>query len=230
MAYVKINGVRMTTEQRNVKMRLEYVTMGASVEDLAENYHLSVPQVEQLRRKDKWASAKKKFTSESEEMINDSMMQVYAGFKAQFNIQYNDAWQRLMDIVNMCLNEPLKYLFYKNGMPKIAVLDALASIIERAQKGQGDANGVMLHEVAVKLEMQREKLIILQNREVNTNNETSEQEQDAITKARDNFINALNQAGEDVWAQEEMPEELKAVVGTQKGDKLMTDKELLEED
>lgn len=196
MAIVKLFGVRMTTEERNMQMKMEYVTSSVTVEEMAEKYKLSTESVKSIRRKEGWVKARKNFNEDKKEAIDDTLKQVYAGFKVEINVKYNTAWQKLMNIVNVCLDEPDKYLMHKNGMPRWGALDVVASLLERAQRGQGEANGVLPEEVRLKLEIQRDKLLIA--REMAGMG-------DATEIVTDNLLDVLSQAAENVWAGEVAP-------------------------
>lgn len=193
MAFVKVRGVRMSIEERNIEMKMKYITSRVTAEELAEEYNVSVSTIEGIRRRDKWVKARKEFNTNKREAADDTVKQVYAGFKAHIAVQYNSSWQKLMNIVNMALNDPERYLFHSNGEPRWGALEIVANLLEKAQKGQGDANGFIPAELQIKLEIQKDKLLIA--REQAGMGEATE----VVT---DNLIEVLQEAAQAVWADE----------------------------
>lgn len=187
---IKHRGISMTKRERNERMKLEYVR-GYSVEELAEKYDMSLYTVKDIRGKEKWNSAKKKFTNEKKLVTDNTLTQMYAGFKINVNVRYHESWEKLMQIVEMALDNPGKYLLYDDGGIRWGAMDAVASIIERAQKGQEKANGMMPDEVRYKLEVERDKLTLLRS-------QLEGAEGDEIVQ--DNFVEALQDAAKVVWA------------------------------
>lgn len=187
---VKHNGINMTKRERNERMKVEFIR-GFTVEELAEKYNLSVTTVNDLRTKGKWLAAKKAFNNDKKLVTDNELTQLYAGFRVNVNIRYHEAWEKLMQIIDMALNNPQKYLLYEDGGIRWGAMDAVASIIERAQKGQEKANGVLPPEVRYKLEIEREKLTILR---------AQLGEEEGTEEVRDNFVEALQDAAKVVWA------------------------------
>ena len=134
-------GIKLTKQERNERMKLEYIR-GMRVEEIAQRYGVSKVTVELLRSKNKWVELKKQFDAEKALVTNDTLTQMYAGFKVSVNIKYHAAWEKLMNIIEMALDNPERYLMNKDGSLRWGALDVLASIIDRAQAGQERANGV----------------------------------------------------------------------------------------
>lgn len=187
---IQYKGIKMSKRERNERMKLEFIR-GYTVEELAEKYQLSLTTVQDIRGKNKWAAAKKAFDNDKKLVTDNTITQLYAGFKVNVNIRYHEAWEKLMQIVDMALNDPGKYLLYPDGGIKWGALDSLSTIIERAQRGQEKANGLMPDEVRYKLEIERDKLTILR---------AQLGEEEGTEEVRDNFVEALNDAAKVVWA------------------------------
>lgn len=187
MQFTKVNGVKLSIRERNERMKGEYIR-GASVEELAQKYHLGVTTINDIRQKNKWVAAKKSYDQTVKSTGNKLTAQVYAGYKKQINLKYHEVWGKLMSIVEMCLDDPAKYLMYEDGGIRWGALSVVAELIEKAQNGQSAANGNMSAETAAKLEMERLKLDQM----------LLEGEADEGT-LDDNFMDAINQAAKIVY-------------------------------
>ena len=182
-------GIKLTKQERNERMKLEYIR-GMRVEEIAQRYGVSKVTVELLRSKNKWVELKKQFDAEKALVTNDTLTQMYAGFKVSVNIKYHAAWEKLMNIIEMALDNPERYLMNKDGSLRWGALDVLASIIDRAQAGQERANGVIPAEVKYRLEIEREKITLLR---------AKLGEGDGVDEVKDNFVEALDEAAKAVW-------------------------------
>ena len=182
-------GIKLTKQERNERMKLEYIR-GMRVEEIAQRYGVSKVTVELLRSKNKWVELKKQFDAEKALVTNDTLTQMYAGFKVSVNIKYHAAWEKLMNIIEMALDNPERYLMNKDGSLRWGALDVLASIIDRAQAGQERANGVIPAEVKYRLEIEREKITLLR---------AKLGDGDGVDEVKDNFVEALDEAAKAVW-------------------------------
>ena len=189
----KVNGQRMTIAQRNELMKMEYITTGMTYGELADKYDMSESSVSIIARNGKWKQKKKDFQKRAQKEVEDSTIQVYAGFKAEFVSQYNETWQKLMNIINIMLDNPDKYLKNAAGQYRIGALQAVAEVLQRCQDGQGMARGFVTHEVDVQLKLKQERLELLKK-------QLGEDSEDIV---EDNFIDALKEAAQAVWADEE---------------------------
>lgn len=189
--YLEYKGIKMTARERNERMKVEFIR-GYTVEELAEKYGLTQITVEDIRGKNKWLAAKKTFDNDKKLVTDNSLTQLYAGFKVNVNIRYHESWEKLMQIVDMALDNPGKYLLYDDGGIRWGAMDSVASILERAQRGQERSNGMMPAEVKYKLEMERDKLTLLRA-------QLGEGEEGA-EEVKDNFVEALQDAAKVVWA------------------------------
>ena len=172
---------------------MEYITTGMTYGDLAEKYDMSESSVSIIARNGKWKQKKKDFQKRAQKEVEDSTIQVYAGFKAEFVSQYNETWQKLMNIINIMLDNPDKYLKNAAGQYRIGALQAVAEVLQRCQDGQGMARGFVTHEVDVQLKLKQERLELLKK-------QLGEDSEDIV---EDNFIDALKEAAQAVWADEE---------------------------
>lgn len=184
----------MTVGQRNELIKMDYITSEITYPELAAKYDISESSVALIARKGKWKQIKKDFQTKAKKAVEDTTIQVYAGFKAEFISQYNTSWQKMMNIVNIMLDNPEKYLMNAQGCYKVGTLQAIADVLERCQNGQGMVRGFVTHEVNVQLQMKQERLQLLKKQL----GEDSEQ------IVEDNFIEALNAAAKDVWSDEEV--------------------------
>lgn len=182
-------GIKLSKQERNERMKLEFIR-GMDVAEIAHRYGVSKTTVEILRSKGKWVKLKKQFDDEKSLVTNDTLTQMYAGFKVSVNIKYHAAWEKLMNIIEMALDNPDKYLMTNKGELRWGALDVLSNIIDRAQAGQERANGMIPAEVQYRLQIEREKITLL--RKKMGDGDTEEE-------VRDNFVEALDNATKAVW-------------------------------
>lgn len=182
-------GIKLSKQERNERMKLEFIR-GMDVAEIAHRYGVSKTTVEILRSKGKWVKLKKQFDDEKSLVTNDTLTQMYAGFKVSVNIKYHAAWEKLMNIIEMALDNPDKYLMTSKGELRWGALDVLSNIIDRAQAGQERANGMIPAEVQYRLQIEREKITLL--RKKMGDGDTEEE-------VRDNFVEALDNAAKAVW-------------------------------
>lgn len=182
-------GIKLSKQERNERMKLEFIR-GMDVAEIAHRYGVSKTTVEILRSKGKWVKLKKQFDDEKSLVTNDTLTQMYAGFKVSVNIKYHAAWEKLMNIIEMALDNPDKYLMTNKGELRWGALDILSNIIDRAQAGQERANGMIPAEVQYRLQIEREKITLL--RKKMGDGDTEEE-------VRDNFVEALDNAAKAVW-------------------------------
>lgn len=182
-------GIKLSKQERNERMKLEFIR-GMDVAEIAHRYGVSKTTVEILRSKGKWVKLKKQFDDEKSLVTNDTLTQMYAGFKVSVNIKYHAAWEKLMNIIEMALDNPDKYLMTSKGELRWGALDVLSNIIDRAQAGQERANGMIPAEVQYRLQIEREKITLL--RKKMGDGDTEEE-------VRDNFVEALDSAAKAVW-------------------------------
>lgn len=184
-------GIKLSKAERNERMKIEYIR-GMSIDEIAHRYGLSHQAVAQIRSAEKWVKLKKQFDQDKKLVTDDTLTQMYAGFKVNVNIKYHAAWEKLMNIVEMALDNPDQYLFNDKGQPKWMVIDLLANIIDKAQNGQEKANGSLPAEVRYKLEIEKEKLTLLRSKVG---------EGEGVDELKDNFVEALDNATKAVWGE-----------------------------
>ena len=182
-------GIKMTIKERDARMKLEFIR-GMTIQEIAARYGMAEKRVGEIRARDKWVKAKKEFENEKALVTNDTLTQMYAGFKVSVNIKYHAAWEKLMNIVEMCLDNPDRYLFTKEGNIRWGALDVLSNLIDRAQKGQERANGMLPEEVRYRLQIERDKITLLR---------AKMGDQEVEGEVKDNFVEALDKAAQAVW-------------------------------
>lgn len=182
-------GIKMSLKERDARMKLEYIR-GMTVEEIAQRYGIEPKRVGEIRARDKWVKAKKDFENDKALVTNDTLTQMYAGFKVSVNIKYHAAWEKLMSIVEMCLDNPDKYLMTEAGQIRWGAIDVLSNLIDRAQKGQERANGMLPEEVRYRLQIEREKITMLREQMG---------DKEVESEVRDNFVEALDKAAQAVW-------------------------------
>lgn len=203
---VKKSNVNMSMEQRNEHMRYDFIVEDLSIPELAEKYGLSKHTIEKYRTENNWVSEKKDFHKAVSNKKVEASAQVYAGMKAKFNLLYNDSWQRVINIVNTALDDPDKHLFDKKGNIMWGALEVLTGILEKAQLGQGKANGVMSHEAYLELELAKERIQIMKVSN-GSDDKTSQEDVDRTIKAQESFTLAIENATKAVWEGEDLPKE-----------------------
>lgn len=184
-------GIKMSIKERDERMRLEYIR-GLTIAEISYRYGVSEPRLKKICADQKWVQAKKEFENHRQLVTDNTLTQMYAGFKVNVNIKYHAAWEKLMNIVEMCLNYPDVYLMTKEGQIRWGALDVLSNLIDRAQKGQERANGNLPEEIRYKLEVEKEKITLLR---------AKMGEGEAEEELKDNFVDALDKAAKSVWAE-----------------------------
>ena len=154
---VVINGEVMTIEERNRRMKLEYVNGGKSLKDIAKDYGLTYNTVRVMSCEQKWKEYKIQFAQKVSKEAEEQLMEIYVNTKVDVNLMYNNAWQTLMQTVVKMLNTK-EGLLDKQGELSIYKLNALADVLTKAQAGQNLCTGFISKEAQIKLDMQREAL------------------------------------------------------------------------
>lgn len=154
---VTVNGEVMTVEERNRRMKLEYVNGGKSLKDIAIDYGLTYNTVRVMSCEQKWKDYKLAFAQKVSKEAEEQLMEIYVNTKVDVNLMYNNAWQTLMQTVVKMLNTK-EGLLDKHGELSIYKLNALADVLTKAQAGQNLCTGFISKEAQIKLDMQREAL------------------------------------------------------------------------
>lgn len=184
-----VNGVRMTINDRNIMMKLDFVNGNMSIAAIADKYDLNTDTIYSLSSSQKWKQLKLKKEQEIETAAAKGIEEVYVACGIDINMTYNNTWQKMMDIVNQILNNHKDYLFTKFGGFKFLEFESLARVITAAQEGQKFTTGWMGKEANIKIQMQQE---ILQLRK-------KAQGEDEEESSSDNLIGALVEAGQRLW-------------------------------
>ena len=185
---VTINGEVMTTEERNRRMKLEYVNGGKSLKDIAIDYGLTYNTVRVMSCEQKWKEYKRQFEQKVAKEAEEQLLEVYVNTKVDVNLMYNNAWQTLMITAVRMLNTK-EGLMGKDGQLSVYKLNALADVLTKAQTGQNLCTGFISKEAQVKLDMQREAMDL--------KNILAGLGDDEVIE--DNFLQALNDAATKVF-------------------------------
>lgn len=185
---VTINGEVMTTEERNRRMKLEYVNGGKSLKDIAIDYGLTYNTVRVMSCEQKWKEYKRKFEQKVSKEAEEQLLEVYVNTKVDVNLMYNNAWQTVMITAVRMLNTK-EGLMGKDGQLSIYKLNALADVLSKAQAGQNLCTGFISKEAQIKLDMQREAMDL--------KNILAGLGDDEVIE--DNFLQALNDAATKVF-------------------------------
>ena len=185
-----VNGKRMSTDERNMLMKLDYINGGLNIQAIAEKYEMKVDSVYSLCGKEKWVQQRRDFTKRVEASAKEQFVEVYAKCGVEINLMYNNTWQKVINLCNEALNDPEKYLTNKEGILRYGALQVLADIVEKAQKGQQFTTGFIGREADAKLSLQRE-MVLLRKKLAG-----EEDEEDII---EDNFLEALEGINKNLW-------------------------------
>lgn len=185
---VNINGEIMTIEERNRRMKLEYVNGGKSLKDIAADYGLTYNTIRVMSCEQKWKDYKKTFEQKVAKEAEEQLLEVYVNTKVDVNIMYNNAWQSLMYMIVKMLNTK-EGLMGKDGQLSIYKINALADALTKAQAGQNLCTGFISKEAQVKIDMQREAMDL--------KNLLAGLGEDEVIE--DNFLDALNDAAKKVF-------------------------------
>ena len=91
-------GIKMSLKERDERMRLEYIR-GLTIPEISFRYGVSEPRLKKIRADQKWEEAKKEFENHRQLVTDNTLTQMYAGFKVNVNIKYHAAWEKLMNIL-----------------------------------------------------------------------------------------------------------------------------------
>lgn len=183
-----INGEVMTIEERNRRMKLEYVNGGKSLKDIARDYGLTYNTVRVMSCNEKWKDYKLAFAQKIADEAEQKLTDIYVNTQVDINLMYNNAWQEIMYLVIHTLNTK-DGLLNKQGQLDVYRLNQLADVLTKAQAGQGLCTGFMDKKTKITLDMQREALdtkMLL----------AGMGETDVI---EDNFLDALNETARKVF-------------------------------
>ena len=74
---VVINGEVMTIEERNRRMKLEYVNGGKSLKDIAKDYGLTYNTIRVMSCEQKWKEYKIQFAQKVSKEAEEQLMEIY---------------------------------------------------------------------------------------------------------------------------------------------------------
>lgn len=187
--WCKFNGMRMTITQRNILMKSDYIHGGLSAKDIADKYEVKPATVSNLITNGKWVQARKNFLLETQRRADEAVMTAYAGMQVEVTTMYNDAWNKVMTMIQMMLDNPRQYLMTTNGEIRVGRLQQVAEIIQLAQEGQERCVGFIDKQAQISININQQRLEIYKK-------QVGEDEDEVV---EDNFIEALEAACRDVW-------------------------------
>lgn len=190
--WCKFNGMRMTITQRNILMKSDYIHGGMSAKDLADKYEVKPATVSNLITNGKWVQARKNFQTETQRRADEAVMTAYAGMQVEVTTMYNDAWTKVMTMIQMMLDNPRQYLMTTNGEVRVGRLQQISEIIEKAQQGQERCVGFIDKQAQISINVSQQRLEIYKK-------QVGEDEDDVV---EDNFIEALEAACKDIWGEQ----------------------------
>ena len=189
--WCKFNGMRMTITQRNILMKSDYIHGGMSAKDLADKYEVKPATVSNLITNGKWVQARKNFLIETQRRADEAVMTAYAGMQVEVTTMYNDAWTKVMTMIQMMLDNPRQYLMTTNGEVRVGRLQQISEIIEKAQQGQERCVGFVDKQAQISINVNQQRLEIYKK-------QVGEDDDDVV---EDNFIEALEAACKDIWGE-----------------------------
>ena len=186
-------GRQMTVPERNLMMKLDYINGGLNLKALAEKYDLNYEYVSLIKTKEKWDKEKKGFIQKLQKEAEDVVKEVYVGCKIETTLKYNNAWDKIFNLVMRELDNESEHLRKPDGSIKIGSFAVLSEILERAQKNQFQCMGFVGAENKIKFELQRESLELKKKQlDVDQDEEVRE----------DNFMDALNGVCDELYKED----------------------------
>lgn len=158
MTYYK--GMKITVEERNMLMKMDYMNLDCDLKTLAEKYGITYGTIRTISSKGKWKEEREAYKQRIIEYKEGKIAQIYAGAQVEVNIMYNNAWTMIMELVYRELlqeNEKNSSLFRKDGKLDIYALDKLADVLTKAQAGQYQATGFVGKEVQARIDLQEKQ-------------------------------------------------------------------------
>lgn len=180
---ITLNGEVMSVEERNRRMKLEFVNGGLSLKELAEKYGLTYNTVRVMSCNGKWADYRRAFESKVAKEAEEQLEEIYVATKVEVNLNYNNLWNDLMEVAKRMLAKS-EGILDKDGQISVYKLNQLADVISKCHQGQMITTGFMTKEAQAKLDLEYRKMNI-QEMLAGIN------EDDVIP---DNFLDALEQA------------------------------------
>ena len=156
---ITLNGEVMSVEERNRRMKLEFVNGGLSLKDLADKYGLSYNTVRVMSCNGKWAEYRQQFESKIAEEAEKELTNVFVATKVDINLNYNNLWEDLKRLAQRILatGEGLRD---KDGQFSIYKVNQLADVINKCHQGQMLTTGFLSKEQQAKLDLEYQKLDI----------------------------------------------------------------------
>lgn len=180
---VVVNGEVMSIDERNRRMKLEFVNGGVTLKELADKYGLTYNTVRVMSCNGKWAEYRQQFEDKIAQEAEQKLVDAYVTTRVDVNLNYNNLWEDLMHLAQRMLKTG-EGLRDKDGQYSVYKVNQLADIINKCHQGQIITTGFITKETQVKLELEQRKMDIQELL-------AGIGEEDVI---EDNFLDALSKA------------------------------------
>lgn len=154
-----INGIVMTVEERNRRMKLDHVNTGKPLKQLAEEYHLTYNTVRVISSNENWQGYRDKFAKDVSESIERELKDKYINNGMDITIQYHNEYQKIFYLVDQIL-EDKKSLVDKDGNISLYKLNTLVDILTKLQAGQNITTGFIGRSDAEALKIQKQAMAL----------------------------------------------------------------------
>jgi transposase len=156
---ITLNGEVMSVEERNRRMKLEFVNGGLSLKELADKYGLSYNTVRVMSCNGKWADYRRAFESKVAKEAEEQLEEIYVATKVEVNLNYNNLWEQMMLVAKRMLATS-EGILDKDGQISVYKLNQLADIITKCHQGQMVTTGFITKETQAKLDLEYRKMNI----------------------------------------------------------------------
>lgn len=156
---ITLNGEVMSVEERNRRMKLEFVNGGLTLKELSEKYGLTYNTVRVMSCNGKWADYRRNFESKVAKEAEEQLEEIYVATKVDINLNYNNLWEQLMALARRMLNTQ-EGLLDKDGQLSVYKVNQLAEVINKCHQGQMITSGFMTKETQAKLDLEYRKMNI----------------------------------------------------------------------
>lgn len=154
--FIYVGKVKMSVEERNRLMKLDYVNGGLSLKEIGEKYGLAYGTVRILSCNEGWKEYKDKYKEKVNKDVEKKIQEMYVLGGVEINLMYNNAWQELLHIIYEAIRTR-EGLLNKDGKLDMYRLNQLADVLTKAQNGQHITTGFIGREALAKIELQEKQ-------------------------------------------------------------------------
>jgi hypothetical protein len=166
-----------------------YITGNFTLNELAEQFGVSVEALQVHSAKEKWKNQKKQYKQKYHTEIQEKLKGEIIENEIQINRKHYFVWNQLLDIVQEMIKNKDTELKYENGKYNANKIYQITDILVKTQGGQRLAAGLIEAAKARELEM-NEKRLAFQENKLNTDINVPQQSE---------FIAAINNQVDKVW-------------------------------